>query len=83
MLEKLLLYRNYTIYRPNIVVKTLDSAPYQEDKWRTIRIGGTILEFSLPDNRCLTVNHNQKTAARWLFQIYKLIYNLCTGTIQY
>ena len=65
MLEKLLLYRNYTIYRPNIVVKTLDSAPYQEDKWRTIRIGGTILEFSLPDNRCLTVNHNQKTAARW------------------
>ena len=47
------------------MVKTLDCAPYQEDKWRTIRIGGTILEFSLPDNRCLTVNHNQKTAARW------------------
>ena len=67
------------------MVKTLDSAPYQEDKWRTIRIGGTILEFSLPDNRCLTVNHNQKTAARWwLFQMFKLIYNLYyTGMIQY
>merc|ERR1712241_1022480 len=51
-------------FRPNILVKTLDSTPYQEDRWKLVNIGGAILEFSLPDNRCITVNYNQVTSKK-------------------
>ena len=52
------------ICRPNIVIKTLSNTPYQEDKWELLKFGDTILEFSLPDNRCMTVNVNQETAQK-------------------
>lgn len=55
---------NYFKFRPNLVVKTIDSTPYQEDRWKTIRIGQAVLEFSLPDNRCISVNHNHRTSQR-------------------
>jgi len=51
-------------FRPNIVVKTLSNKPYQEDKWKLLKFGNTILEFSLPGDRCTTVNVNHKTAER-------------------
>jgi len=51
-------------FRPNIVIKSLDDKPYQEDQWKKMKIGTVGLEFSLPDNRCLTVNYNQKTAEK-------------------
>lgn len=51
-------------FRPNIVIKTLSNTPYQEDKWELLKFGDTILEFSLPDNRCMTVNVNQETAQK-------------------
>merc|ERR1711892_264829 len=51
-------------FRPNLVVKTLSEDPYQEDRWKQVRIGNVELEFSLPDNRCLTVNYNQRTAEK-------------------
>merc|ERR1719481_2546472 len=51
-------------FRPNIVIKTLSKKPYQEDKWELLKFGETILEFSLPDNRCMTVNVNQETAQK-------------------
>ena len=38
--------------------------PYQEDRWELVRIGEVVLEFSLPDNRCITVNYNQNTAEK-------------------
>ena len=52
------------LFRPNIVVETDDRRPYQEDRWELVRIGEVTLEFSLPDNRCITVNYNQNTAER-------------------
>jgi len=51
-------------FRPNIVVKTLSKKPFQEDQWKLLKFGNTILEFSLPGDRCTTVNVNQKTAER-------------------
>ena len=55
---------SFFFLRPNIVVRTLDSKPFQEDKWQLVRISDAVLEFSLPDNRCLTVNYNQKTSKK-------------------
>ena len=46
------------------MVETEDRRPYQEDRWDLVRIGEVVLEFSLPDNRCITVNYNQHTAER-------------------
>jgi len=51
-------------FRPNLVVRTLSDKSYQEDWWRQMRVGTVGLEFSLPDNRCLTVNYNQETAEK-------------------
>ena len=46
---------------------TEDRRPYQEDRWEMVRLGEkVVLEFSLPDNRCITVNYNQHTAQRWV-----------------
>ena len=45
-------------------METEDRRPYQEDRWELVRIGEVVLEFSLPDNRCITVNYNQNTAER-------------------
>ena len=56
-LDKFSSFCNYE-FRPNIVVNTESSEPYQEDRWKLIRIGDAVLEFSLPDNRCITVNYN-------------------------
>jgi len=51
-------------FRPNLVIRTLSDKPYQEDRWREMRVGVVGLEFSLPDNRCLTVNYNQENAEK-------------------
>jgi len=51
-------------FRPNLVVKTLSDKPFQEDWWKQVRIGTVGLEYSLPDNRCQTVNYNQITAEK-------------------
>ena len=51
-------------FRPNLVVKTLSDKPFQEDWWKQVRIGSVGLEYSLPDNRCQTVNYNQLTAEK-------------------
>ena len=40
--------------RPNLVIITDDRSPYQEDRWELVRMGDVVLEFSLPDNRCIT-----------------------------
>ena len=51
-------------FRPNIVVETTDKSPYQEDNWRLVRIGDTVLQYSLPNIRCASINVEQDTAER-------------------
>lgn len=50
-------------FRPNIVVRGA-AQPYDEDEWRSIRIGGMIFDLVKPCARCAITTTNQTTAAR-------------------
>lgn len=49
-------------FRPNIVVKGCD--PFDEDKWKTIRIGAITFDVVKPCARCAITTINQKTSER-------------------
>lgn len=46
-------------FRPNLVVS--DCAPYAEDDWRTVTIGGVTLDIVKPCARCVTTTIDQAT----------------------
>jgi len=46
-------------FRPNIVVT--GSGPFDEDKWKKIRIGNLILRIAKPCSRCVTTTVDQAT----------------------
>jgi uncharacterized protein YcbX len=48
-------------FRPNLVVE--GCAPFEEDRWRRIRVGGAILRLVKPCDRCATTTVEQETAA--------------------
>jgi uncharacterized protein len=47
-------------FRPNFVIS--GCTPFEEDTWKTIRIGEMVFELVKPCSRCVTVNIDQKTA---------------------
>ncbi len=49
-------------FRPNVVVR--DTAPFEEDHWRRIRIGGLLYRVVKPCVRCVVTTTNQTTAER-------------------
>jgi hypothetical protein len=48
-------------FRPNLVVE--GCAPFEEDRWRRIRVGEAILRLVKPCDRCATTTVEQETAA--------------------
>lgn len=46
-------------FRPNIVLN--GCAPYEEDTWKTLRIGNVVLEAARPDVRCLVTTQDPFT----------------------
>ena len=49
-------------FRPNLVVR--GAAPYAEDDWKSLSIGGTTLEWIKPCTRCVATTTDQETGAR-------------------
>lgn len=49
-------------FRPNLVVR--GSLPYEEDRWRRVRIGECILRASGPCSRCVVTTTDQQTLER-------------------
>jgi uncharacterized protein YcbX len=49
-------------FRPNVVVR--GAAPYAEDHWKRVRIGGMILRHIKPCTRCAITMTDQQTGAR-------------------
>lgn len=49
-------------FRPNFVFKGGD--PFDEDKWKKIRLGGIIFNLVKPCSRCVTTTVNQDTAEK-------------------
>lgn len=49
-------------FRPNLVIAGGES--YQEDKWRTIRIGTCTFQLVKPCSRCVITTTDQRTGAR-------------------
>jgi uncharacterized protein YcbX len=49
-------------FRPNLVVA--GSAPFAEDEWRRITIGGIPMEVVKPCARCVVTTTNQDTGCR-------------------
>jgi len=47
-------------FRPNLVLD--GCAPFEEDRWRRIRVGGAILRLVKPCSRCATTTVEQETA---------------------
>jgi uncharacterized protein len=48
-------------FRPNIVITT--EAPFEEDQWKSFRIGQSLFNGVKPCARCVMVNVDQQTAA--------------------
>jgi uncharacterized protein len=48
-----------TRFRPNIVIDCDD--PWQEDKWKSLRIGNTEIELVRPCERCVVTTRDQET----------------------
>ncbi|MEZ5983750.1 MAG: MOSC domain-containing protein [Parvularculaceae bacterium] len=46
-------------FRPNIIVSGAD--PWEEDRWRTLRIGDTLVELVKPCDRCVVTTKDPKT----------------------
>ncbi len=51
-----------TRFRPNIVVE--GCSPYEEDRWKTIRIGSVIVRMTKPCYRCVLTTVDPETAER-------------------
>lgn len=49
-------------FRPNIIISGCQ--PFEEDKWKSIRIGGIIFRIVKPCSRCIIPNINIETAER-------------------
>jgi len=49
-------------FRPNLVIAT--TTAWEEDRWRRIRVGGTVLRVVKPCARCLVTTVDQATGAR-------------------
>jgi uncharacterized protein YcbX len=49
-------------FRPNLVVA--GSAPFAEDEWRTIQIGGIPMQVVKPCARCVVTTTDQATGRR-------------------
>ena len=49
-------------YRPNLVVS--GGAPWEEDEWRVLKVGGVRLELVKPCARCTVVTVDQETGVR-------------------
>jgi uncharacterized protein YcbX len=49
-------------YRPNLVVAGGD--PWEEDEWRTLRVGGATLHLVKPCARCAVTTVDQGSASR-------------------
>ncbi|UQA96733.1 MOSC domain-containing protein [Streptomyces halobius] len=49
-------------FRPNVVVD--GTAPWEEDEWRTVRIGEVVFEVAKPCSRCVVTTTDQRTAER-------------------
>jgi uncharacterized protein YcbX len=49
-------------FRPNLVVR--GATPYAEDRWRTVSIGETTLEWIKPCTRCVATTTDQETGHR-------------------
>jgi uncharacterized protein YcbX len=51
-----------TRFRPNLVVEQV--APWEEDRWRTLKVGGAVIELVKPCARCSVVTVDPATAAK-------------------
>lgn len=49
-------------FRPNIVIG--NSAAWEEDRWKKIRVGGIEIDISKPCTRCVVTTTDQKTGAK-------------------
>jgi len=49
-------------FRPNIVVNGPELAPYEEDHWTELQIGGLRVFVTKPSDRCVTIDVDQSTA---------------------
>lgn len=49
-------------FRPNLVIA--GAAPWDEDRWRAIRIGDTVLRIAAPCARCVIVTQDPRTGER-------------------
>lgn len=49
-------------FRPNLVIE--GAAPWVEDAWRTVQVGGVCFELVKPCGRCVIINTDQTTGAR-------------------
>lgn len=49
-------------FRPNLVIE--GAAPWVEDAWRTVQVGGVRFELVKPCGRCVIINTDQATGAR-------------------
>jgi uncharacterized protein YcbX len=49
-------------YRPNLVVS--GASPWEEDEWRTVRVGDVIFRFVKPCARCTVITVDQGTGIR-------------------
>ncbi|QCX27251.1 MOSC domain-containing protein [Nocardioides jishulii] len=49
-------------FRPNVVVA--GTSPFEEDGWRRVRIGDTVLRMARPTDRCVMTTFDPQTLAR-------------------
>ncbi|AJC59901.1 MOSC N-terminal beta barrel domain-containing protein [Streptomyces sp. 769] len=49
-------------FRPNVVIE--GTAPWAEDDWRRVRIGGVEFQVAKPSGRCVVTTTDQRTAER-------------------
>ena len=53
-------------FRPNVLVRAVDGAPFQEDEWLgcVLRIGGFRMRIDKRDGRCVVITIDPMTAKR-------------------